>query len=180
MGNGFPLNELKGKNLLIIGGGFAFTTLRSTINYLLDEKIRGDYGALTVLYGARGPGELLYKSELAQWQKRGDLTTHVTVDKGDDSWKGRVGLVPVALKEIAPSAANAACILCGPPIMLKFTLPPLLELGFSPSAIITSLERKMTCGIGKCGRCNVGLYYVCKDGPVFTYEQIKDIPENGF
>ncbi|MGB7569285.1 MAG: FAD/NAD(P)-binding protein [Chitinivibrionales bacterium] len=180
LGNSFPLDELKGKNLVIIGGGFAFTTLRSTIRYLLTDAVRGDYGTITILYGARSAGELLYKSELEQWQKRGDLTTYITVDKGDDSWKGRVGLVPIVLKEVAPSAANAHCLVCGPPIMLKFTIPPLLELGFAPEAILTSLERKMSCGIGKCGRCNVGGIYVCKDGPVFAYSQIRDIPENGF
>jgi NAD(P)H-flavin reductase len=180
LGNSFPLDELKGKNLVIIGGGFAFTTLRSTIRYLLTDAVRGDYGSITILYGARSAGELLYKSELEQWQKRGDLTTYITVDKGDDSWKGRVGLVPIVLKEVAPSAVDAHCLVCGPPIMLKFTIPPLLELGFAPEAILTSLERKMSCGIGKCGRCNVGGIYVCKDGPVFAYSQIRDIPENGF
>jgi 2-polyprenylphenol hydroxylase and related flavodoxin oxidoreductases len=180
LGNSFPLDELKGKNLVIIGGGFAFTTLRSTIRYLLADGVRGDYGSITILYGARSAGELLYKSELEQWQKRSDLTTHITVDKGDDTWNGRVGLVPVVLKEVAPSSIDAHCLVCGPPIMLKFTIPPLLELGFEPETILTSLERKMSCGIGKCGRCNVGGRYVCKDGPVFAYSQIRDIPENGF
>jgi sulfhydrogenase subunit gamma (sulfur reductase) len=103
----------------------------------------------------------------------------VTVDKGDYAWKGRVGLVPVVLKEIAPSAADAVCIVCGPPIMLKFTMPPLMELGFSPDNILTSLERKMTCGVGKCGRCNVGSKYVCKDGPVFPYSKIKEFEDRG-
>ena len=180
LGNGFPMKDLVGKNILIVGGGFAFTTLRATIRYLLDEKIRSSYGKLSILYGARSPGELLYKEELRAWQNRSDVTTCVTVDKGDESWKGRVGLVPLVLKELSPSANNACCILCGPPIMLKFTIPPLLELGFTPETILTSLERKMSCGIGKCGRCNVGPYYVCKDGPVFSYAKIRDIPENGF
>ena len=180
MGNGFPFQDLKGKNLLIVGGGFAFTTLRSTITYLLDPSVRGDYKNITVIYGARGPGELLYKAELAQWQQRSDIKTHITVDKGSEGWTGRVGLVPNVVKEAAPSAADSYCIVCGPPIMLKFTLPPLLDLGFTPDKILTSLERKMTCGIGKCGRCNIGKYYVCKDGPVFSYDKIKDIPENGF
>jgi sulfhydrogenase subunit gamma (sulfur reductase) len=179
LGNWFPLDELTGKNLVIVGGGFAFTTLRATIRYLLHDSVRKNYGDITVLYGARSPGELLYKQELAAWQQRGDLTTHITVDKGDYSWKGRVGLVPVVLSEIKPSADNAVCIVCGPPIMLKFTMPPLLELGFAPEAILTSLERKMSCGIGKCGRCNVGAKYVCKDGPVFPYSYIKEIEEKG-
>jgi sulfhydrogenase subunit gamma (sulfur reductase) len=180
LGNGFPMEELKGKNLVIIGGGFAFTTLRATIRYLLDPSIRPAYSAITILYGARGPGELLYKEELKSWQGRGDVTTYVTVDRGDDSWKGRVGLVPVVLKEIAPSPENSVSIVCGPPIMLKFTMQPLLDLGFTPETIITSLERKMSCGIGKCGRCNFGPKYICKDGPVFTYAQIKEFPESIF
>jgi sulfhydrogenase subunit gamma (sulfur reductase) len=180
LGNGFPMKELNGKNILIVGGGFAFTTLRATIRYMLDPKIRGTYGKIVILYGARSPGELLYKEELKAWRDRSDVTMCATVDKGDESWQGRVGFVPAVLKELAPSADNACCILCGPPIMLKFTIPPLLELGFTPDTILTSLERKMSCGIGKCGRCNVGPYYVCKDGPVFPYAKIKDIPDNGF
>ena len=180
MGNGFPTGDLKGKNIVIVGGGFAFTTLRATIRYLLDPAIRGNYGNIFILYGARSPGELLYKEELKAWQKRSDVRMGITVDKGDDSWNGRVGLVPLVLKELAPASQNACSLVCGPPIMLKFTIPPLLELGFGPENILTSLERRMTCGIGKCGRCNVGKYYVCKDGPVFSYATIKDIPENGF
>jgi NAD(P)H-flavin reductase len=179
LGNSFPLADIAGKNILIVGGGFAFTTLRATIRYLLSDGIRNQYKNITVLYGARSPGELLYKSELDEWQKRSDLTTVVTVDKGEYSWKGRVGLVPVVLKEIAPSAANAVCIVCGPPIMLKFTMPPLMELGFTPENIFTSLERKMSCGVGKCGRCNVGPKYVCKNGPVFPYSQIKEFEDRG-
>jgi sulfhydrogenase subunit gamma (sulfur reductase) len=179
LGNSFPLADILEKNILIVGGGFAFTTLRATIRYLLSDGMRYLYKNITILYGARSPGELLYKSELEQWQKRSDITTVVTVDKGDYAWKGRVGMVPVVLKEIAPSAANAVCIVCGPPIMLKFTMPPLMELGFAPENIFTSLERKMSCGIGKCGRCNVGPKYVCKDGPVFRYSQIKEFEERG-
>ncbi|MDD5673249.1 MAG: FAD/NAD(P)-binding protein [Chitinivibrionales bacterium] len=180
LGNSFPLKDLLGKSLVIISGGFAFTTLRATIRYLLDPAIRGNYKDITVLYGARSPGELLYKSELLEWQKRSDMKTYITVDNGDSGWNGRTGLVPNILKEIAPTSSNAACLVCGPPIMLKFTIPPLLALGFAPETIFTSLERKMSCGIGKCGRCNVGKYYVCKDGPVFAYSQIMNIPENGF
>ena len=180
LGNGFPMKDLVGKNILIVGGGFAFTTLRATIRYLLDNKIRDTYGKLTILYGARSPGELLYKKELKSWQNLKNVTTCITVDKGDEAWQGKVGFVPAVLKELAPSADNACCLLCGPPIMLKFTIPPLIELGFTPETILTSLERKMSCGIGKCGRCNVGPYYVCKDGPVFSYAKIKDIPDNGF
>jgi NAD(P)H-flavin reductase len=180
LGNAFPLEEFKGMSLVIIGGGFAFTTLRATIRYLLDPSVRMAYNDITIIYGARNPGELLYKEELKTWQARSDVKTHITVDKGDASWKGRVGLVPVVLKEIAPSPQNAVSIVCGPPIMLKFTMQPLLDLGFTPETIITSLERKMSCGVGKCGRCNFGPKYVCKDGPVFTYAQIREFPESIF
>ncbi len=179
MGNSFPLKDLTGKNVVIVGGGFAFTTLRATIRYLLDDSVRTQFGAITVIYGARSPGELLYKPELRQWQQRKDVQTHITVDKGDASWKGREGFVPAVVSQVAPSSANASCIVCGPPIMLKFTIPPLLTLGFSPETIITSQERKMSCGIGKCGRCNMGSKYVCKDGPVFSYAQIKEIEDKG-
>ena len=176
-GNFYALETMEGKNILIVGGGFAFTTLRSTIRYLLHEKNRPQFKDITVLYGARSPGELIYKSELKQWKERDDINVHITVDKGDENWKGRVGLVPNVLKEVAPSSKNGIALVCGPPIMLKYTMPPLLDLGFSPERIITSLERRMSCGIGKCGRCNIGSKYVCKDGPVFTYRELRELPE---
>ncbi len=180
LGNGFPMKELEGKNIVIIGGGFAFTTLRATIRYVLNDAIRPRYKTITIIYGARTPGELLYKGELDEWQRHGGVATHVTVDKGDNVWKGRVGLVPLVLTEIAPSSDNAVSIVCGPPIMMKFTMQPLLELGFTPETILTSLERKMSCGIGKCGRCAIGGKYVCKDGPVFSYAEVKRLPESIF
>ena len=176
-GNAYPLAEMEGSNVVIVSGGFAFTTLRSMIRMLLHETQRDRFKKITVIYGARSPGELLYKDELAEWESRDDIETVITVDKGDEAWSGREGFVPTVLQEVSPSAENAYVLVCGPPIMLKFTMPPLLEMGFPPSRIITSLERRMTCGIGKCGRCNVGSKYVCKDGPVFTYEQLQQIPE---
>jgi sulfhydrogenase subunit gamma (sulfur reductase) len=179
LGNSFPLEAMTGRNIVIVGGGFAFTTLRAFIRYLLHDSVRKQFGTITVIYGARSPGELLYKSELKQWQERTDIATHITVDKGDASWTGREGFVPVVVSQVAPSSANAHCIVCGPPIMLKFTMPPLLELGFTPDTIITSQERKMSCGIGKCGRCNIGGKYVCKDGPVFTYAQMMEMEKTG-
>ncbi|MGB2983307.1 MAG: FAD/NAD(P)-binding protein [Candidatus Bipolaricaulia bacterium] len=176
-GNAYPLDEMEGKNVVIVSGGFAFTTLRSTIRYLLHDSQRARFKKITAIYGARSPGELLYKDELAAWEGRDDIEIAITVDKGDEGWTGREGFVPTVLQEVAPSAEDAYVLVCGPPIMLKFTMPPLLELGFPPDRIITSLERKMTCGIGKCGRCNVGPHYVCKDGPVFTLAQLQQIPE---
>ncbi|MEE9191771.1 MAG: FAD/NAD(P)-binding protein [Candidatus Aerophobetes bacterium] len=176
-GNFYPLEAMEGKNILIVSGGFAFTTLRSTIRYLLHEKNRSRFKDITVLYGARSPGELIYKSQLKEWEERDDISMYVTVDKGDENWKGRVGLVPNVLKEVAPSSKNSIALVCGPPIMLKYTMVPLLDLGFSPQTIITSLERRMSCGIGKCGRCNISSRYVCKDGPVFTYAELRELPE---
>ncbi len=176
-GNFYPLKAMQDKNILIVGGGFAFTTLRSTIRYLLHDKNRSRFKDITVFYGARSPGELIYKSELKQWEERDDVNMYVTVDKGEENWKGRVGLVPNVLKEVAPSSENSVVLVCGPPIMLKYTMPPLLDLGFSSERIITSLERRMSCGIGKCGRCNIGSKYVCKDGPVFTYKELRQLPE---
>lgn len=176
LGNSFPLNHMEGKNILIVGGGFAVTTLRSAIRYILHDKNRKRFKKITYLYGARGPGELLYKQELAEWQKRDDIEVCLTVDRGDDSWKGKVGLVPNILKELSPSSENAVCLVCGPPIMVKFTLLPLLEMGFSPDRIFTSLEMRMKCGVGMCGRCNIGSKYVCVDGPVFSYAELQNMP----
>jgi sulfhydrogenase subunit gamma (sulfur reductase) len=172
LGNSWPIDYLAGKNIVIVGGGFAFTTLRSLINYMIDEKNRSRFGKITVIYGARTPGLLIYKDELAAWAKREDLALHVTVDKGDADWKGREGFVPTVCKEVAPSSENAVTVICGPPIMIRFTLPVFFELGFSKENIITSLEMRMKCGIGKCGRCNVGEKYVCKDGPVFSLAEL--------
>ncbi len=176
MGNSFPMERMAAHNLVIVGGGFAFTTLRSTIRYLLHERNRPNFGNITVIYGARTPGELLYKEELKQWEARKDIQTHITVDKGDENWKGREGFVPAVLDQAAPSPQNAIALVCGPPIMLKFTFPVLTKLGFPPGDIVTSLEMRMKCGIGLCGRCNIGSKYVCRDGPVFSYDEIQRLP----
>ena len=175
LGNSWPLDYLKGKDVVLVGGGFAFTTIRSLINYMLDDKNRADFGKITAIYGARNPGLLLYRDELALWQKRDDIDMHVTVDKGDENWTGREGFVPTVCKDVAPSSNNAVTLICGPPIMIRFTLPVFFELGFSKENIYTSLEMRMKCGIGKCGRCNVGSKYVCKDGPVFSLAELDEL-----
>jgi len=176
LGRPFPWERMPGKNLLIVGGGFAFTTLRALIKQLLHPAQRAHYGSILVIYGARTPGELMYRSELAEWQKRGDISVHLTVDKADDGWQQHVGVVPAVLEKLKPGADGALAIVCGPPIMLKFTLPALASLGFSEDAVILSLEMRMKCGIGKCGRCNIGGKYVCKDGPVFTRRELASLP----
>ncbi|MCX7634948.1 MAG: FAD/NAD(P)-binding protein [Syntrophales bacterium] len=172
LGNSWPIEYLEGKNIVVVGGGFAFTTLRSLINYMIFEENRKRFGKITVIYGARNPGLLIYKDELKAWAERDDIDLNVTVDKGDANWKGREGFVPTVCKEVAPSPENAVTVICGPPIMIRFTLPVFFDLGFSKENIITSLEMRMKCGIGKCGRCNVGSKYICKDGPVFTFAEL--------
>ena len=176
-GNWFPIEKMEGKNIVIVGGGFAFTTLRSTIRYMLHEDNRSRFEEITVVYGARNPGELLYKQELEEWSGRSDINMYVTVDKADGDWKGLEGFVPAVLNDAAPSSENAIVLLCGPPVMLKFTMPILLGLQFKPEAIYSSLERRMSCGVGKCGHCSVGGIFVCKEGPVFTYDRIKHLPD---
>ncbi len=176
LGNWYPLENFKGSNLVIVSGGFAFTTLRSVIRYLIDGH-RSDFKDVTVIYGARTPGMLLYKSELEECGKRDDFSIYLTVDTEANGWEGLVGFVPTVTEKIAPSPDNALLIMCGPPAMIRYTLPVVTKLGFGNDRIYTSLERRMKCGIGKCGRCNIGPYYVCKDGPVFALAELEGLPQ---
>ncbi|MBF0202380.1 MAG: FAD/NAD(P)-binding protein [Desulfamplus sp.] len=178
LGNWYPWESLEGKNVVIIGGGFAFTTLRSSIVYMLDPANRSKFGDIHVIYGARSPGMLLYRDELYEWEKRDDINMHITVDATDDpQWKYNVGFVPTVVGEKAPKAdPDTFAIVCGPPIMIKFTQPALESLGYAGNQIIMSLENRMKCGIGMCGRCNIGKELVCKDGPVFTLDEINKTP----
>ena len=179
LGNWYPWDNLEGKNIVIIGGGFAFTTLRSSIIYMLDPANRSKFKDIHVIYGARTPGMLLYKDELAEWEKRDDINMHITVDATDDpDWKYNVGFVPTITEQKAPNADDDSyAIVCGPPIMIKFTQPVLDELGYKHDQIIMSLENRMKCGIGICGHCNIGKEFVCKDGPVFTLAQLNHMPK---
>ena len=176
-GNSFPLDAWRGRNLLFVAGGIALPPVRSVIWNVLDR--RAEFGTVTILYGARTVADLVYKDELAQWGARPDVKLITTVDPGGETpdWAGKVGFVPTVLKDAAPSADNCVAVLCGPPVMIKFTLPVLTDLGFAPPDIYTTLENRMKCGLGKCGRCNVGPMYVCKDGPVFTVEQLDKLPQ---
>ena len=176
-GNSYPVEWMQGKDIVIVSGGFSFTTLRSTIVHLLDPSRRAKFGNITAVYGARTPGELLYKDELKAWEANSDIKLHICVDKLDGAaWPTTEGLVPNVLKQVAPSAMNAVALVCGPPIMIRFTHPVLEQLGFEPERVFLSLENRMKCGIGKCGHCNLGPKYVCKDGPVFSYSQLKELP----
>jgi len=176
LGNGFPLEALRGKNLVIIAGGFAVTTLRATMVWLLDPANRADFGEITFIYGARAPGMLLYREELESWAARGDARCLVTVDRPAPGWDGLVGFVPKIVGDAAPGPENAVALVCGPPVMIQYTQPVLSELGWQDGQIFLSLENRMKCGIGICGRCNVGPHYVCKDGPVFTKAELDALP----
>lgn len=171
-GNCFPMAEYEGKNLVIIGGGSGMAPLRSVVNYVVDPPRRERFGQLLILNGARTPADLAFKHEFEKWASSPNSRLELTVDRGDDSWRGRVALIPDVVRELKPSPDNSVAIVCGPPIMIRFTLKALKELGFADRQIVGTMETKMKCGIGKCGRCNVGDKYVCLDGPVFTFEQI--------
>lgn len=175
-GNCFPIDDWKGKNLLFVAGGIALPPMRSVIWNCLD--LRDNFKDITIIYGARSVDDLVYKHELKVWDERPDINLVTTVDTvdADSDWKGRVGFVPSVLKETAPDSDNTIAIICGPPIMIKFTFPVLVELGFTSENVYTTLENRMKCGIGKCGRCNVGKVFVCKDGPVFTDERLNQLP----
>jgi len=170
-GNSFPLDLLQGKSLVFVGGGIGLAPLRSLIWNVIDN--RDKYKNIDIVYGACSPADLCFQYDLDSWDKDETINMVTTVDRGDESWTGREGLVPKILEEVAPSAQNAVAIVCGPPIMIRFTFPVLVKLGFTPEQMLTTLEKRMKCGIGKCGRCNIGNLYVCRDGPVFTYAQIK-------
>jgi len=175
LGNGFPVEtDMKGKNIVIIAGGFAVTTLRATLISLLAR--RQDYGKITFIYGARTPGMLLYQDELKQWAARSDVDLHVTIDREAPGWEGLVGFVPTIAGQVAPSPENSVALICGPPIMIKFTMPPLEAIGWTDDQVYLSLENRMKCGEGVCCHCNVGPTLVCKDGPVFTRRQVKQLP----
>jgi NAD(P)H-flavin reductase len=176
-GNNFPVEtELKGKDLLFIAGGIGLAPLRSVINYVIDN--RENYGKVDILYGSRSADDLVQLKEIQEvWMKTPGVNVYLTIDRPQDGWTGNVGFVPSYLKELNFAAeANKVALVCGPPIMIKFVLAALKEMGFSDEQVYTTLELRMKCGVGKCGRCNIGSKYVCKDGPVFRFDEIDELP----
>lgn len=174
-GNAFPFEEIRGKNIYFVAGGIGLAPLRSLINLVFDN--RKDFKHVKVLYGVKTPEELCFKDELEAWKKIPDTEVWLTVDKPCDGWGCRVGVVTELWKDTQVHPENAIAIVCGPPIMMKFATMKLVESGFKESEIVMTLERYMKCGIGKCGHCNIGEKFVCIDGPVFTYKEVKQMPQ---
>ena len=171
-GKGYPMDKFKGKEILVVGGGCGFAPIRSLMYELFDRS--GEFKKLFFRGGCKTPQELLYRGEIADWAKRKDLDLKLTVDKGDSEWKENVGVVTTILDGVEMDYENGIAIVCGPPVMMKFSTKKLMKMGFKTENIYLSMEKNMSCGIGKCGHCRLGIYYVCKDGPVFTYDKIKD------
>ena len=175
-GNGFPVEtDLKGKDLLFIAGGIGLAPLRSVINYCRDN--RANYGTIDIIYGSRSKEDLVdYEEIVNEWMTEDGINVHLTIDREQDNWDGHVGFVPNYVKEVNPDLSKTV-LMCGPPIMIKFTLAALKELGFKETQVYTTMELKMKCAVGKCGRCNIGSKYVCKDGPVFRFDQLDALPD---
>lgn len=174
-GKHFPVeDEFKGKDLMVVAGGVGLAPVRSVINYVRAK--RQDYGKVMIVYGSRSKEDLLdYNEILSEWMQDDGVEVHLTIDRPQDDWDGHVGFVPNYVKELNPSK-DYTVIMCGPPIMIKFTLANLKEMGFAETQVYTTMELRMKCGVGKCGRCNIGSKYVCKDGPVFRFDQLDALP----
>lgn len=174
-GNGFPVEgELKGQDLLFIAGGIGLAPLRSVIDYVLDN--RSNYGRINIVYGSRSADDLVDIDEIRErWMHAEGVNVHLTIDREQEGWDGHVGFVPNYVKELGFNPEGKVLV-CGPPIMIKFTLGALTDLGFERTQVFTTMELRMKCGIGKCGRCNIGDKYVCKDGPVFRFDELDELP----
>jgi NAD(P)H-flavin reductase len=174
-GHGFPIEKFRGKDLLFAPGGLGLAPLRSLINQVLDE--RAHFGRIIILYGARNPAELLFMDELQEWAEREDIELHITVDRGDETWTGNTGVITTLFPKISVYPRNTVAVTCGPPVMYRFVLMELLGKGISEGNIYLSLERRMKCGVGKCGHCQINNVYACQSGPVFAYKEIKGLEE---
>ena len=177
-GNGFPMEAYRGRNLVFVAGGIGLIPLRSCIVYALAH--RQDYGRIQIFLGARSPRDLMYRDTLAQWTASAGVECHLTVDRPAEGWTGNVGVVGTLFKkpEVQVPVADTTAFVCGPPIMFRFVIKDLLAMGFAETDIVSTLERYMKCGVGKCGHCCIGVAYVCVDGPVFTYRQIRQLGED--
>ena len=175
-GNGFPVeSDFLGRDLLFIAGGIGLAPLRSVIHYVRDRRDR--YGQVDIVYGARSREDLVdYPEIVREWSKEAGLRVHLTIDREQAGWEGHVGFVPDFVRELGFDTGKTA-VICGPPIMIKFTLAALQELGFQKTQVYTTMELRMKCGVGKCGRCNIGSKYVCKDGPVFRFDELDELPD---
>ena len=177
-GNGFPMEQYYGQNLVFVAGGIGLIPLRSCIVYAL--KHRDKFGSIQVFYGSRTPKDLMYQPLLQEWQKIPGFECYLTVDRLEGDWKGNVGVVGSLFKKpgVKVPVENTTAFVCGPPIMFRFVIKDLLAMGFKETSIVSTLERYMKCGVGKCGHCCIGVAYVCADGPVFTFEQIRKLGED--
>ena len=175
LGNSFPMDAFKGKNLIVLGGGIGGAPLRPVIQTVLDQ--RSDYGHLTILWAARNPSLLVFTDEYDEWRAAPDTNLHLTVDQADEKWDHNVGLITQLLEKVAPSPENAVTITCGPPIMIYYVTRMLAQMGFALKDNYVTLEARMHCGLGKCGRCNLGSKLVCVDGPVFNMAQVGELME---
>ncbi len=174
LGKGYPLTKFIGQDVLVVGGGVGLAPVRTLMYGLF--HMRDQFSRLVYRGGCRNPKEFLFRKELEKWMKRDDIDMKLTVDEGDASWNGPVGVVTTIMDDIDVNFERAKAIVCGPPIMMKFATFKLQELGVKDSNIYLSMEKNMSCGFGKCGHCRIGPYYCCKDGPVFTYDMIREYP----
>lgn len=174
-GRGFPLERFGGKDLLFVAGGLGMAPLRSLVNQVLDE--RGNYGRLLILYGTRNPDGLLFRDELSAWDARPDVELHLTVDEPDPAWHGEVGVITTLFDLVAVDPRNTIAVVVGPPVMYRFVIKELLKMGLADANIWLSFERRMKCGVGKCGHCQLNHLYTCQAGPSFSYAEIKDLEE---
>lgn len=175
-GNSFPLDEWRGKDIAFVGGGIGMAALHAPLREVLDR--RDEYGDLLILNGARSVADIVYSNEMHEWESIRGVQVVRTVDPGGETpgWDGQVGLIPSVFEKLAPSPEHRVVVICGPPVMLRFMLLATEKLGFAPEQVVTTLENKMKCGVGQCGRCNVGPFYVCRDGPVVTAADLRRLP----
>ena len=172
-GLGYPLGKFKGRDILIVGGGVGLAPLRSLLFSLFSQI--DEYKKIVLRYGARTSSDIVYKNQILEWQKKDKVDALLSVDIGDESWSGNVGLVTTILNDAPIDFTKSVGIVCGPPIMMKFVALKLLDLGIKPEDLYLSMEKSMSCGVGKCGHCRIGKFYACKDGPVFTYDKLKNM-----